>query len=1346
MQTVNRQIITIDLKKPSLIQLPQFIQGDTNILEIIIKEDGVDADLNNIGRIVASYRRPDGEEFSRLLTSTDNIVVYKLGVEENEVKGYGEVDVKFFSSDNLERISTKRFKVSLAESIGTGTIYENNGELTLLQELFVEVESIKQSAENEDARIENESQRQDAEVERNSKEIERQLAETSRIEAESTRLTSEQTRETNEAIRQQQEAARQNNTAQIISEAQQAILNTEIITQYATESGEYAVGKGNEAQALGLYAKQQGDRAQQIVDENKTIWLKPVTTFAAIATTYPNPVFGSKVITMDDQKEYRFTTIWEWTGIYSSNGVTALQAQLADANRQTQILQHGTSIFASALNSPVEFEVQGRTLVSLGNSNLEGNKMYVLADKKTWIRAEGKEGTLINGVAKFQKSASLISKADFVGKVINSVVENPHSFKWSPATSLLSPSGSWNNQSQFSHGQVSSLNGGLVIDVSNAIGGYAQHLASFNLIEHIERKHGRIPADTVSGKVQWIKDNVNKLTSNHHGFASSVGGNGLSFRIWNGSSWIGSSNHTSGTVAKATDITMGGIPVVVQSDGFVHYLAYTTNPSDGTTPSQLNTDFIELEVELKSTAVLDTRPIITRVATFEGKQSGSTVENPHTISFRTSGGAATLEAPTSNLGVAAQSDTDKISKLDGNVYFLSRSVTGHMAQHVISYNLIEEVERNIGRIPKATVAEKVQWLKDNVSSIYVVWHGFGSSVGGNKANLCLWTNAWSAPRTNNNSVVSQITDSSTSPTTIGMMIQSDGLIHYLAYAEPSDGVTPSTINTDYCEMQFSLKQGATLHDPILPLYEVDATDYAKILVDWNEAEVLNRYPKVQSSQHLQNLAVIAEGENLADIKTSSFLTTRANTTIVNDGGVKAFKIDNVDGVDLDKNLWGNSKYLPNTQYTFSLMTRYTGNRCGVRITYTDGTYSSDIYASNAGYSEITLTSALGKTVLALGVTYSPKGGTLYIDIDSFMVNLGATKKPYVKRNPSYLFAPVKLGQIGTVKDSLFKQDGQWQLVERVRKDVVLDGSLAWQDSANYTGFKRASGMGLAPNSLNSHHSNIFAIKYDGAKMDVSANWGDRDLVRIELNNFYVVVKNTDSGFGEMYRPLPDEWKAYFNGWQAKTVDANGKPTAWRSLGDGTDAPTQTLAYVSANKAANFTPYKLSYVLANPQTTNVNHLVEGDIAISGQTMVEVTSGVVVREKAKFEGTTNYYINTKGRSELSKRAFKILNVYKNGQIDPNFLHQYNHAEAFGMDRVLISPSLFDTTATYEVTYLVLDRHLHTVNATEVKASWAGSIKDSLDMQVEKVSDLATQQSVLAFQMYKVLVAAKGAGWNV
>jgi hypothetical protein len=141
-QTINKQTITLDLKKITMIPLPQFIQQDTNTIEFIIKENDAAADFSNIGRIVVNYKRPDKKVISRLLTATGNIVLYELGIDEMEVHGKGEVEIHFFSSDNLTRISTKRFQVHLSESIGTDVIYENSGDLTILKELFVEVEDL----------------------------------------------------------------------------------------------------------------------------------------------------------------------------------------------------------------------------------------------------------------------------------------------------------------------------------------------------------------------------------------------------------------------------------------------------------------------------------------------------------------------------------------------------------------------------------------------------------------------------------------------------------------------------------------------------------------------------------------------------------------------------------------------------------------------------------------------------------------------------------------------------------------------------------------------------------------------------------------------------------------------------------------------------------------------------------------------------------------------------------------------------------------------------------------------------------------------------------------------------
>jgi hypothetical protein len=1079
------------------------------------------------------------------------------------------------------------------------------------------------------------------------------------------------------------------------------------------------------------------NRLDTSLNSLKLEYKSPVANFAALATTYPTPTVGWIAQTLDNGKFYRFNgSEWLFHSEMNNNILTDIQNRLSDANRQSQVLTHGTQILNASQNSPVDLEIQGRTLTSLGNSNLEANKSYVLADKRTKIRSEGREGTLISGVAKFTKSASLITKADFVGKVSGSVVENPHVAKAKSATSLLNPSDTFTESTPSDYPKIASLNGTVNNNSASLNGQYMLHLFSFNIIEQIERKLGRIPSDTVAGKVQWIKDNVQRLTANWHGWGSSVGGNGATVAVWNNTSWATWNSHANGVVTKIAVSTTNMI--YIDSTGFMHLLAHTTNPSDGTTPSQLNTDFVELEIELKPTAVLDTRPIITRTATFDGKVSGSTVENPN-IAKRTATGTTqtTLSIPnvTSMTEFTQLNHESGTSKIDGITATTTTGISGAISQHLFSFNLIEEVERNIGRIPKATVVDKVQWLKDNLDKLQADWYGFGSSVGGSKASLTQWrpwVSSWeSAPKTHSNNTVSSLSiDAKYSTSTIGNLIDTTGMIHYLAYAEPSDGATASTINTDYIELQITLKQGATLYDPVLPLYEVDATDYAKILVDWNEAEVINRYPKVQGVQHLQNLAVIAEGENLLPpftegwlLHTSAIIKSAYSMTIQGANGSNLLNTFTVD-------------VIPNTNYVFSTV---LGAGARSRI---DGNMTSTIVSASATNPKTFNSGTNTKITIVLDKT-----GTVTdpVSFDNPILTPGNVAKPFVPRNPSYLFAPVKLGQIGTVKDSLILQGGEKLLVERVKKDVVLDGGLGWTYHSDYAGFKRVNGPTFL-DAIGDTYPN--SQKYNGLLMRrIGAMSDGADIAYLVAKMLTLTISDIDTGFGETYSPLATELSAYFNGWQAKTVDGNGKPTSWRSLGDGTDAPTQTLAYVSANKAANFTPYKLSYVLAAPQTLNVNHLVEGDIAVSGPTQVEVTSGVVVREKvtpALYSGT--YFINdiNLGSAYLKNKSEKILNVYANGQIEKGW--SLVASNAVGKQKATLPSDRFNPTAEYTVTYLVLDRHLQTVNALEVKASYSGSLKDTVDMNSDKLSDVATQTSINTNLIYRLLVQAKANNWSV
>jgi len=193
MENNRKQTVIIDLRQTSTVATPSFIQYDTNILEFVIKDNGLDAELNNIERITANYKRPDGVETSRILVPAGNVVAYEFGTEEMAEPGYGEINVQFFQGET--RLSSKRLKVYFASNLGA--VFENSAGLPLLQELFVEV-SENNELLNETNNI----------IQGN---------ETVRITAENDRITAEQERQTNtlEAISNAENATIEANDAAV---------------------------------------------------------------------------------------------------------------------------------------------------------------------------------------------------------------------------------------------------------------------------------------------------------------------------------------------------------------------------------------------------------------------------------------------------------------------------------------------------------------------------------------------------------------------------------------------------------------------------------------------------------------------------------------------------------------------------------------------------------------------------------------------------------------------------------------------------------------------------------------------------------------------------------------------------------------------------------------------------------------------------------------------------------------------------------------------------------------------------------------------------------------------------
>lgn len=228
------------------------------------------------------------------------------------------------------------------------------------------------------------------------------------------------------------------------------------------------------------------------------------------------------------------------------------------------------------------------------------------------------------------------------------------------------------------------------------------------------------------------------------------------------------------------------------------YIEYSLTTMHG------NSDFPELPHTIEKVwgeNGVEMKPVNNVVITddFLGKVKGSVKECPHTVKYRLFN---SLSAPTD---IVEELAAHAISVADSVVMSTTETRENCFPQQLFSFDLIEMVERKFGcKIPGRN---KAQWLKDNCDSVRVNYKGYGTNPTGNKVKITIfdhssakWLNDWvtittSAPSHKNGAFRGEHFD---------RMIP-NGILHVLAYTDPSNGVSSSTVYTDYISVEMTLK-------------------------------------------------------------------------------------------------------------------------------------------------------------------------------------------------------------------------------------------------------------------------------------------------------------------------------------------------------------------------------------------------------------------------------------------------------------------------------------------------------------------------------------------------------------
>lgn len=400
------------------------------------------------------------------------------------------------------------------------------------------------------------------------------------------------------------------------------------------------------------------------------------------------------------------------------------------------------------------------------------------------------------------------------------------------------------------------------------------------------------------------------------------------------------------------------------------------------------------------------------------------------------------------------------------------------------------------------------------------------------------------------------------------------------------------------------------------------------------------------------------------------------------------------------------KVLPGQTYTFSVEIISPGSRLRIGANNgsspTVGTFIADIHDGNRLQS-VTIPSGVHElAVVFLNKADYSGSYPAEFTIENPMFVIGSEPKPFMPRRDTMLAFQTELHANptnGSEPDVLFEKEGQYFKLAKWKK-VVLDGTLDWRFGGSATGYKWVN-LPITGQTLDSGH----ATKYNGLNLTrvltatgTSGMGADKHILRSDL--LVVSISNTDSGWGDSYTPTTDEIKAYFMGWKmlvdgaSRTDPYNGTGgKAWypiTRISDTYDSQYSrtTLPTDKAPNKDTYVPYNLLYRLAKETVESV--VSEGCLTLlEGDNLVEVDTGIVLRERANMvtTTTTTHINNTANGSNLKFRTRKIMYVYRNSRSDYSW--NVNAVNADGEPRANITNYDFDPTAAYSVTYIKRDK---------------------------------------------------------
>jgi hypothetical protein len=556
--------------------------------------------------------------------------------------------------------------------------------------------------------------------------------------------------------------------------------------------------------------------------------------------------------------------------------------------------------------------------------------------------------------------------------------------------------------------------------------------------------------------------------------------------------------------------------------------------------------------------------------------------------------------------------------------------------------------------------------------------------------------------------------------------------------------------SDHCIVRLDVDTYGTANDVInfdgLVIYELTSAEYSRV---HTQAEIEEQYAYANSVKPIMNPMFTAYGKQLLPPFTE--WTLHANAEVVS-----PYELSHTANGTLMVNNSPKIPILPNQNYTLSAT---------VSPSNVDVQMDVQVYDKNGS---LVLDSADIVTTTT-SVTFTTPSTADYVQVRAYIqsgatagtftftnpqLELGSVATAFVANNNDYAYIQGSFHSNldGTVADVLTQVSAtEWDVVQKF-KDVVLDGTLAWEFSTDYTGYKVVK---AAVMDTNYKYAKSNATKYDGKillhKTDFdTASWtaGDQYIAGYNNNYVFISLPDTDTGWLEAWTgtELTQNWiKSNFNGWK---YTGDGTTHSWVSKYDSSATSTD-FNYVIANRASGMTDAN-AYLLNYQRATEVSEPITVEGALNFHqydNQVELAEGVIVRElNTPYLSSGYYYINSVSNNKLKHRTDVIVKVYKNGKVDTKWtIAQRADGNIgipdYGKGYAQIPEADFDPTAQYTVTYTLLDKHEHTVNAMSADVSYQTNLKTVVDQLVVDQTDTQTKVTEIEGDIERRLLKGEG-----